>query len=195
MSQTLEHIEVLKDRRERAVNPKKFMMWLFIGSIAMLFAALTSAYIVKQGEGNWLKYDLPEVFWITSAVIVLSSVFMQLAYISAKRDNITSIKVYLSITTLMGIAFLGGQYVSWIELVNQDVFFVGNPSGSFLYVLTGMHAVHLISGIIFLAIVLVAAFRYKIHSRNLTRIEILTTYWHFLGGLWLYLFLFLKLNH
>ena len=96
---------------------------------------------------------------------------------------------------MLGFAFLIGQIQSWKQLVEMDVYFVGNPTGSFLYVLTGLHAIHIISGLVFLIIVIVSSFKLKIHSRSLIRIEMCTTYWHFLGGLWLYLFLFLKLNH
>ncbi|HLW21294.1 MAG TPA: cytochrome c oxidase subunit 3 [Cyclobacteriaceae bacterium] len=104
-------------------------------------------------------------------------------------------KIALAITTGLGIIFLVGQWYSWVALVEMDVYFVGNPAGSFLYVLTGLHALHLISGVIFLIIVLISSFKYKIHSKRLTTLDICGTYWHFLGGLWLYLFMFLLFNH
>jgi len=194
-SQALENIEIIRDRKESSVNPGKFIVWLFIATIVMLFAALTSAYLVKQGEGNWLHFNIPDIFWITSAIIVTSSVTMHMAYVSAKRDNMDGIKIFLSLTMLLGLAFLAGQYYSWSELVNQDVFFVGNPAVSFIYVLTGLHGLHLISGMVFIAIVLYSAFKFRIHSKNLSKIEMSVTYWHFLGGLWLYLFFFLKIYH
>jgi cytochrome c oxidase subunit 3 len=195
MNQAIENIEIIKDRRAIGMNPSKFIVWLFIVSITMLFAALTSAYIVKQSGGEWLNFNLPGMFWITSVIIIVSSISMQLALSSARANRFNRLKTYLIITTLLGLAFLIGQYQSWKQLVEMDVYFVGNPAGSFLYVLTGLHAVHIISGLIFLLIVIVSSFKLKIHSRSLIRIEMCTTYWHFLGGLWLYLFLFLKLNH
>lgn len=195
MNQTIDHIEILKDRRAMGMNPSKFMVWLFIVTIVMLFAALTSAYIVKQSEGNWLYFDLPRIFWITTAIIMLSSISMQFAYWASGRDDFGKLKAFLIITILLGATFLVGQYYSWKQLVAMDVYFVGNPSGSFLYVLTGLHAIHILSGLVFLLIVTVSAFRLKIHSKNKIKIEMCTTFWHFLGGLWLYLFLFLKINH
>lgn len=195
MNQTINHIEILKDRRAMGMNPSKFMVWLFIVTIVMLFAALTSAYIVKQSEGNWLYFDLPRIFWITTAIIMLSSISMQFAYWASGRDDFGKLKAFLIITILLGATFLVGQYYSWKQLVAMDVYFVGNPSGSFLYVLTGLHAIHILSGLVFLLIVTVSAFRLKIHSKNKIKIEMCTTFWHFLGGLWLYLFLFLKINH
>jgi cytochrome c oxidase subunit III len=178
-----------------AMHPKKFALWLFIVSIVMIFASMSSAYLVRQSEGNWLEFELPFIFWINSAILVASSITIQWAYFSAKRDNLEALKIAMGITTLLGIAFLVGQWYSWVDLVNMQVFLVGNPSGSFLYVITGLHALHLISGIIFLIVVLVAAFRYKVHAKNMVRMEMCATYWHFLDILWLYLFVFLLINH
>lgn len=179
----------------RSMNPKKFAMWLFIITVTMLFASLTSAYIVKQSEGNWPEIEFPSLFNVTSILIVLSSISLHYAYISAKRNNLLQIRIGLIITTALAVSFLIGQYMSWGQLVSQDVFFVGHPAGSFLYVFTGVHAAHLIGGIIFLGIVLFNAFNYKVHSKSLNQLEMCVTYWHFLGGLWLYLYLFLVLNN
>ncbi|WP_181305924.1 cytochrome c oxidase subunit 3 [Rufibacter sp. XAAS-G3-1] len=183
---------------QRRVNPLKFMLILLIVSIVMMFAAFTSAYIVRREEGNWLEFDLPWILLLNTVVLVLSSIFMQWAYVSAKRDNLKNLKIALVLTILAGTAFLIGQWQGWGELVRNNVFFGGstaNPSGSFLYVLTGVHAFHLVTGLIFLIIVVISALSYKVHSRNLTRIELCTIYWHFLGALWIYLYVFLVLNH
>lgn len=184
---------VEEPKKPISMHPKKFAMWLFIGSVAMLFAAFTSAYIVRQAEGNWLYFDLPNLFYITSVIIAASSITLQWAYIEAKKDNFNKVKVLVGITSLLGLAFLAGQVMAWRELVDQSVYLVGNPSGSFIYILTGLHGAHLIGGIVFLLIVLNSAFRFKIHSKNLAQMEMCLTYWHFLGGLWLYLFVFLIL--
>lgn len=178
-----------------SMHPKKFALWLFIVSVVMVFASLTSAYIVRQGEGNWLEFNLPQIFWYTSAVIALSSITMHWAYVSAKSDALDMLRLALITTSFLGIAFLVGQWYSWLALVDRDVYFVGNPSGSFLYIFTGLHALHLISGVIFLIIVLISSLRYKIHSQNMAQMEMCVTYWHFLGALWIYLFMFLLLNH
>jgi len=178
-----------------SMHPKKFALWLFIVSVVMIFAGLTSAFIVRQAEGNWLDFELPRIFWVNSAVIVLSSLTMHWAYLAAKKDQLDQLKLALGITTALGFAFLAGQWYSWVALVDMDVYFVGNPAGSFLYVLTGLHAIHLISGVIFMIIVLISSFRYKIHSKRMTTLEMCATYWHFLGALWLYLFVFLLFNH
>ncbi|MEQ9657249.1 cytochrome c oxidase subunit 3, partial [Fulvivirga sp.] len=105
------------------------------------------------------------------------------------------VKLLVTITSILGVAFLIGQFFVWGALVDQNIFLVGNPSGSFLYILSGLHGLHLVSGIIFLIIVLISTFKYRVHSKNLAQIQMCTTYWHFLGGLWIYLFVFLLLNH
>lgn len=178
-----------------AMHPKKFALWLFIVTVVMIFASLTSAYIVRQSEGNWLEFDLPSIFWYTSGIIVLSSISLHWAYVSAKKDDLASLRVGMVVTSILGLSFLIGQWYSWVALVDREVFFVGNPAGSFLYIFTGLHGLHLISGVIFLIIVLISSFRYQVHSKNLDTMEMCVTYWHFLGGLWLYLFMFLLLNH
>jgi cytochrome c oxidase subunit 3 len=180
------------------VHPLKFALWLIIISIIMMFAAFTSAYIVRKEEGNWLEFDLPANLVLNTVFIVLSSLFMQLAYNAARKDNLKQVKLGALLTVVMGLAFLVGQWESWGDLVNRKIFFGGadaNPSGSFLYVLMGVHGFHLVTGLIFVLIVLISSLKFKVHSRNLLRIELCTVYWHFLTGLWLYLFLFLTLNH
>jgi cytochrome c oxidase subunit 3 len=193
MEKELNYIDLVE--QPISMHPKKFALWLFMVTVVMVFAGLTSAYIVRQAEGNWLEYDLPVIFWITSGTVVLSSLFLHYAYYSAQKDNLAGVRIGMSLAVLLGVAFLVGQWYSWVAMVDREVFFVGNPSGSFLYVFTGLHAVHLISGVIFLIIVLISSFRYEVHSKSMIGMEMATTYWHFLAGLWVYLFMFLLLNH
>ncbi len=120
---------------------------------------------------------------------------MHIAYLSAKRNNLEWVKIFMAITTLLGVLFLIMQFYAWDELKKMEIYFVGNPSGSFLYVFTGVHGFHLVTGLIFLIVVLVATFRYKVHSKNMVQMEMCSTYWHFLDGLWLYLFMFILLNN
>ena len=188
-------IQINEPRATLSMHPKKFALWLFIVSIVMLFAALTSAYIVKQADGNWLSISLPKSFILSTAIIIASSVTMHLAYLAAKKDELKRLNLMLGVTILLGFAFLASQYYSWGELVKENVYFVSNyVSGSFIYIFTGLHGLHIISGIVFLLITLANSIKLKIHSKKLTLIEMCMTYWHFLGGLWLYLYLFLIFN-
>jgi cytochrome c oxidase subunit 3 len=192
-------IKIVEEAKKQAgMNPKKFALWLFMVSVIMIFGALTSAYIVRQAEGNWLDFEMPTMFWITTGIILASSLTMHWAYFAAKKDDFEKTKIAMSITVILGIAFVVGQYLGWKELVANGVYLVGRDasgvSGSFLYIISGLHGFHVISGVIFLIVVLVAVFQFKVHSKRLAQIEMCTTYWHFLDALWLYLFLFLLLN-
>jgi cytochrome c oxidase subunit 3 len=184
---------VEEPKKPLAMNPKKFSMWLFLSSVMMLFMSMTSAYIVRQAEGNWVYFDLPSLFYITSVIIIISSFTMQWAYFAAKKDNASTAKNLIAITSILGVAFLVGQFFGWKQLVANSIYLVGNPSGSFFYIITGLHGLHIISAVIFLLIMLSSIFKGKVHSGNMTKMEMCTTYWHFLGGLWLYLFIFLLL--
>ena len=179
----------------RSVNPKVFTMWLFIVSILMLFAAFTSAYLVRKAEGNWVEFKLPNLFWISTGILILSSISMQFALSAAKKDQFNALRTSISITFVLGLIFLILQYYGWVQLVEMNIYFVGNPSGSFVYVLSGLHGLHLISGLVVLLVALVAAFKLKINAKALTQIKICSTYWHFLDALWIYLFLFLVFNN
>ena len=193
MNEAVDFKIVEEPKKPMAMHPKKFGMWLFMASVMMLFMSLTSAYIVRQAEGNWLYFDLPALFLISTVVIAASSVTMQLGFWAAKKDNSERVKTMVGLTTILGCAFLIIQYLGWKDLVANQVYLVGNPSGSFLYIITGLHALHIISAIVYLLIVLNSAFRFKIGSKNIAQMEMCTTYWHFLGVLWLYLFVFLTL--
>ena len=187
--------ELLAANETRSVNPKVFTMWLFIVSIIMLFAAFTSAYLVRKAEGNWVEFDLPNLFSYSTIVLLASSASMHFAYLAAKKDQFNALRISISITFVLGLIFLIMQFYGWIQLVEKNVFFVGNPSGSFVYVFSGLHGLHLVSGLIVLLVALVSAFRLKINAKELTQIKICTTYWHFLDALWVYLLLFLVFNN
>jgi cytochrome c oxidase subunit 3 len=187
-----------KETTPLVVNPKKFILWLFIVTIVMLFAALTSAYIVKRADGGWLEFPFPPVFWVNTGVILLSSITIQWAYSMAKKDNLSGVKLALLITTFLGLAFLAGQEIARENLQDMGVFFGGkgsNPAGSYLYVFAGLHAFHLVTGLVFLLITLGSSLKHKVHSKNLNQLALCATYWHFLDLLWIYLFVFLLLNH
>ncbi|AUD03085.1 cytochrome c oxidase subunit 3 [Spirosoma pollinicola] len=196
MSELVNEISLVEEPQETlSMNPRKFIMWLFIVSIIMLFAAMTSAYLVRRAEGNWLEYDIPSIFTYSSIVMVISSLTMHWAYLAAKKDNFSSLKIAITITFALGAVFLYMQFQGWVELVKENVYFVGNPAGSFMYIFTGLHGFHLISGLIVLVFALVAAFKLRIHGKSLNQLEIAATYWHFLDILWLYLFFFLVYFH
>lgn len=177
--------------REKSSKP---MLWLGMVSMMMLFGGFSSAYIVSYHSAKWLKFELPQLFYISTAVIILSSVTMNMALSAAKKDNYAGVKRFTLITLLLGIAFVICQFQAWSFLVSQGIYFTGktsNASGSYLYVLTALHLLHLAGGLISLAVVWVNAGRKKYNSSNLLGIQLSAIFWHFLDVLWIYLFLFL----
>jgi cytochrome c oxidase subunit 3 len=192
----MEVADTIREPRETlSMNPKKFTLWLFIVSIIMIFASQTSAYLVRRAEGNWLEFEIPQIFIYSTIVLIASSISMHWSYLCAKKDNFASLKIAISITFVLGTLFLVMQFLGWRDLVKENVYFVGNPSGSFFYVFTGLHGFHIISGLFVLLYCLVGVLRSKIHSKRLNRIEIASTYWHFLDILWIYLYVFLLIFH
>ncbi len=186
-----ENISIQEPKPILTVNKWKFIIWLFIITIIMLFASQTSAYIVRRAEGNWTEFEIPLIFWYSSLVLIVSSIFMQLSLMAAKKDEFGKLKAFISISFLLGIIFLIMQYIGWQNLQTQGIYLKGNPSGSFYYIITGLHGFHLITGLIVMLFSFYSSFKMDIHSKNLIRLEVCTIYWHFLDLLWIYLFGFL----
>jgi len=173
---------------------QKAMLWIGILSMIMLFAGLTSAYIVRQAEGQWLYFELPTTFYISTAMIVLSSVTLLPLVRFAKRDNHNGIMLSLGLTMILGLLFTYFQFQAWGEMVDLGIFFAGsqsNAAGSYLYVITGVHLAHLAGGLITLLFTLIKASLKRYDSANYTGLELTATYWHFLDILWIYLLMFL----
>lgn len=179
------------------LKAKKFLVWLFVISSFMLFAALTSGFIVYTA-GNverGIKIMLPKAFMYSTAVIVLSSITMHMAYLSAKRLQFGKQQAYLLFTILLGIVFFVFQFSSWKYLTAQGVYFVNpNASQSFLYIFTGAHLLHVFAGIIMLLNAWFGKLRNIPQVNNLFRLEITSIFWHFIDILWIYLYVFLLLN-
>jgi cytochrome c oxidase subunit 3 len=188
LNMTLSEKEII---RNKTAKP---MLWLAIVSMIMLFAGLTSAYVVRIGQGNWLKFDLPFEFYISTGVIILSSVTMNIALKAIKNGDTVKLTRFLGITFVLGIVFVFTQFYGWKSLYSERIVFAGNQanaSGSFLYTLTGLHLVHLFGGLIFLLSVLIKSTRYKYSENSFLGVQLASIYWHFLDILWIYLFLFL----
>lgn len=181
---------------EGRVHPKKFSLWLLLLGILMLFSGLTSAYIVRKGDGNWYNFELPAIFLYSTIIVLLSSVTMLYAYRSAKQDELNGVKIGLVLTILLGVAFGYSQYLGWVEMSDNGLHFV-NPkygdrvSASFLIAIAAIHLVHIFAGIIYLAVILGKALNLQVHKKNTLQISMCNTYWHFVGLLWVYLYLFL----
>lgn len=172
------------------------LLYVGIASIVMIFASLTSAVIVSKGTKAWVDFQLPTSFLISTIVILLSSVTYYWAYRSAKAEKLETLKTGVLLTLILGLTFAGLQFYSWSQLVDQGVFFAGpssSVSGSYLYVLSGLHLAHLAGGIISLMVVYSKSARKMYTSNNLLGLQASATYWHFLDILWVYLYIFLSI--
>lgn len=183
--------EELKAAQKKASKP---LLWVGIISIVMLFAGLTSAYVVRADNGNWLLFELPNAFYLSTAVILTSSITLFFALQMAKKNNQTGIVIGVLTTFILGLVFTYLQYLGWCELRAKGIVFAGksaNASGSFLYLLTFLHLAHLLGGLISLLVTLKNSIKARYNSQNTHGIELCSIYWHFLDILWVYLFLFL----
>ncbi|WP_232826427.1 heme-copper oxidase subunit III [Lewinella sp. IMCC34183] len=182
--------------RRSKLHPLKMVMYIGLGSLVMMFIALTSAYIVRRASGNWLEFSIPTIFYVNTLVILVSSLTLHAAYGAFKREAANAYKILLSLSFVLGIAFLVMQYLGWEELAAQGVPLKINPAGDFVYAISWLHALHVVGGLAALAVALVLAFVLKLRrtpARQL-RLELTIIYWHFVDVLWIYLIVFLSLQ-
>lgn len=186
-------LQATKAQRKK-IHPHKFALWIALGSITMMFAGLTSAYIVRQAQGNWVYYKLPSLFYISTAAILLSSITMAMGVRSFKQRMMPRFRMLITVTLILGILFGVFQYMGFAQLYANNIRVEGNPSESFLFIIAGLHLLHILGGIIALIIVFFRAFRTRVKIYNATGLEIMATYWHFVDALWIYLFVFFLAN-
>ena len=185
---------VLSEERKK-IHPHKFVMWIAMGSIVMMFAGLTSAYLVRRVEANWLQFSLPPVFWLSTIVILISSLTIHLALKSFRARIMRRYRLFITLTSILGVLFAILQYSGFNYLYSHgvQVFGVGsNPSASFLGIIIGLHALHVLGGVIALFVMFIRAYSVRVKRYNVTAVEVISTYWHFVDILWIYLFIFLK---
>ena len=186
-------MDIVTEQQRKKIHPHKFVMWVAIASILMMFAGLTSAYIVKSNQANWQDVTMPKIFWASTAVILISSVTMQVALRSFKQREMQQYRLLLGLTFVLGIAFVILQILGFMQLWDQQVTFKGSGAGQFLYVVFGLHAVHVAGGVIALMIMFVKAFLGRTKLYSAIPVEVMKTYWHFVDILWIYLFIFFLL--
>jgi cytochrome c oxidase subunit 3 len=183
-------MEMVGTRQPNKIHPHKFTLWVAIASIIMMFAGLTSAYIVKSGQAGWQEVKAPSIFFVSTAVLFISSVTMQSALRSFKQREMRAFRTLLITTLVLGLAFVALQYIGFRTLWATGVHFEGSGAGQFLYVIFGLHALHVLGGIVALIIMVVRQYLSKVRTYNATPVEVVTTYWHFVDALWLYLLVF-----
>ena len=189
-------MSTLTTTEPQRIHPHRFIMWVAIGSIVMMFAGMTSAYIVKKNQGNWLAFELPVVFWYSTAVILASSITLYLANVSLKSGKLVPYKLLITITSILGVLFVKMQWTGFQDLEMRGIALIGtqsNSSSSFLFIITGMHMLHVLGGVVALVVLFFRSFWLKKDQLSLVPVQIVATYWHFVDILWIYLFIFFHL--
>jgi len=185
----------INEYKERTARSYKLILLFAMVSMFMMFAGITSAFVVSKSRADWLKdFQLPTAFYISTAVILGCSVTFHLAKKAIQKDNRNATTSFLLATLALGILFVILQFVGFRQIVDNGYFFTGSASSittTFLYIVTIVHLAHLAGGLISLLIIIYNHFKQKYNSTQTLGIELGAMYWHFLDYLWVYLFLFL----
>jgi len=189
MIQSIEAKETVNEQRKK-IHPHKFTLWVALGSIIMMFAGLTSAYVVKRDQPGWTTFSIPKAFWYSTAVILISSLTIQMALKAFKEREMQRYRNLLTTTAILGILFVILQWMGFRQIWNTGITFKGSGGGQFLYIIAGLHAVHVLGGILALVVMFAKAFASKVRSYNSVPVELMSTYWHFVDLLWIYLLIF-----
>jgi cytochrome c oxidase subunit 3 len=177
---------------QASVRLYKLGVWIGIGGIVMLFAAFTSAMVVRSGmSSDWQALELPHVLWLSTAILLISSVSIEKARRSLWREQIAGLRRWMTITAGLGALFLLSQLVAWQQLAASGVFVSTNPSSSFFYLLTAAHGLHLLGGLLTLGYVTIRLWRGSFWPTRAAAVEAAALYWHFMDGLWVYLLVLL----
>ena len=187
---------VSPEYNQSQIHPHKLALWVGIATIIMMFGAFTSAYIVRRAAGNWYEFRLPDIFFYNTLVILTSSVTIHLAYQAFKKGMEQRYKLLLLTTFILGISFVVLQYQGWVALNAMGATFTANPSSTFVYVISGVHAAHVLGGVSALIVAMVHGFvlPFKPTPRRRLRFELVVHYWHFVDILWVYLFIFFMIQ-
>lgn len=177
----------------KRIHPHKFTLWVAMGSIIMMFAGLTSAYIVKKNQSSWLEFDLPVFFIYSTLVIIASSLTVHLAAKAFKAREMARYRTLITVTALLGVVFMALQVLGFMDLEARNIALTGaksNSAASFLLVITGLHMLHVLGGVIALLVMFIKAYVSSVKNYSSLSIELVGTYWHFVDILWIYLFIF-----
>ncbi|QZK91389.1 cytochrome c oxidase subunit 3 [Flavobacterium sp. CHNK8] len=184
-----------EEQKSRTNRSYKLILLFAMASMTMMFAGLTSAFVVSKSRADWLKdFQLPPAFYYSTAAIIGCSVTFHLAKKAIQKNNTSTTTMYLLATLGLGILFVILQFVGFGQIVESGYYFTGSGSSittTFLYVVTVVHLIHLAGGVISLLIIIYNHFKQKYNSSQTLGIELGAMYWHFLDLLWVYLFLFL----
>ena len=167
-------------------DPARFGLWLFLGTLTMMFIGFTSAYMVRRLAPDWTPLRPPGLLWANTAALLLSSGTLEAARRRLRGWDVAGVGPWLLATGALGALFVVGQLAAWRVLAARGYFVGSNPHNSFFYLLSGVHGVHLVVGLIWFGVVLVKARRFA-YTPGEDGLGMFAIYWHFLTGLWVYL--------
>jgi cytochrome c oxidase subunit 3 len=192
--------KLLTKRRE----PYQFMLYLGMLGSVLIFLMFTFIYLMRKSDTGWANFRLPVAFWLSTGVILLSSLALHGANQAFRQEQFMGYRWLIGVTLALGGAFMGLQYVGWGEMHRMQVLLRNNAAGAFIYVITGVHLLHIMGGLFLLAITFINAVRrttyvdafvYSVNPPNQLKLKLVTVYWHFVDALWVYLFLFFLYHH
>jgi cytochrome c oxidase subunit 3 len=184
---------VKMSEQNQKMHPHKFLLWIAIGSITMMFAGFTSAYIVKSNMAGWQPIQLPKLFYWSTFLILLSSGTIYWSQQCFRQRKMNEYRRLITATAILGVAFLTLQILGFGELWQQQVTFQESVAGSFFYIIAGVHGLHVVGGVVALLVIFARAFSTTRRYYSSTPIEVAAIYWHFVDLLWIYLFVFFLL--
>jgi cytochrome c oxidase subunit 3 len=169
-------------------------LWMFLATVTMLFAAFASAYVVRRSGSDWHHLPWPSLLWFNTALLGVSSIAVEAANWFGLRRQWTAASAALTTAAALGIAFLGGQIAAWRQLAAAGVYLPSTPHSSFFFMLTGAHALHVVAALLVLFWGLASTRSAWANPRAWSaRMELCRTFWHFLGGVWVFLFALVSL--
>ena len=183
-------------------EPLGFMLWMGVIGSSLLFASIFVVYLIRVHNENGHFIALPDMFWLSTLVILFSSITLHEANLAFVQERFLHYRVFLGSTFLLGITFMLLQVSGWLELIESGVFIGKNTSVAFIYILTGLHLLHILAGVIYLSVLFqkavknrtyIDSFIYSVNPPNRLRLKLMTRYWHFVDALWLVVFIFLVL--
>jgi cytochrome c oxidase subunit 3 len=185
----------IDEHKERTSRSYKLILLFAMVSMTMMFAGLTSAFVVSKSRTDWLKdFQLPTAFYYSTVVIIGCSILFHLAKKAIQKNDQKTTGLLLLGTLILGVLFVVLQFVGFGQIVENGYYFTGRESSittTFLYIVTVVHLIHLAGGLISLLIIIYNHYKQKYNSVQTLGIELGAMYWHFLDFLWVYLFLFL----
>ncbi|MGH6761083.1 MAG: cytochrome c oxidase subunit 3 [Phyllobacterium sp.] len=167
---------------------KKIGLGVFLAVVGALFSLAISAYFMRMGLNDWWAIPLPRILWLNTAALAMSSIALHWAKVEAQNGENGAVKLALSLALMTTLAFLSGQFIAWQELVNAGYLVADNPSNSFFYLITGMHGLHIIGGLVALGRTMNGFWKKPNGGAAVLNIELCAIYWHFMLLVWLVLF-------